>query len=378
MMRVAVLTNFVSPFRATLMQEMQKHLTRMKVFVSTRMEPNRKWPVNWGDLDVEVQKNLTFERSWKHPKGFKDTLYIQFPYNTVPSLSRYKPDVIVSVEFGMRTLQAALFCLLFRKTKLIVWAQISESTEQARGRLRSILRRFLTNRMDAVFVNGQSGKRYLQNHFDVPEKKFFFSPITTDISAYANIPLTRPEPYCRRIVCVGQLIERKGILPFFEVLRQWCLDHPDTRQELWMAGDGPLREQLEQYKWPTNIDVRFLGNVDYEDLPELYEQAGIMAFPTLADEWGVVTVEALAAGVPVLGSLYAQSVEDMVVDNENGWTFYTDRSDTVYSAIDRALGSDVSSLNEMRSAGRQSALAMTPETVAATMMKAFEYVSNER
>jgi glycosyltransferase involved in cell wall biosynthesis len=135
-----------------------------------------------------------------------------------------------------------------------------------------------------------------------------------------------------------------------------------------------MKAQLEQYNWPGNIDVRFLGTVAYEDLPELYAQVGLMAFPTLADEWGLVTVEALAAGVPVLGSLYAQSVEEMIVDGQNGWTFYPDRSETTYRAIDEALNADTATLNEMRQHGQQAASQINPKSVTRLMMQAIEYV----
>ena len=54
-------------------------------------------------------------------------------------------------------------------------------------------------------------------------------------------------------------------------------------------------------------------------------KVGVLVFPTLADEWGLVVNEALAAGVPVLGSLYSQAVEELVRDGENGWTFRPDR-----------------------------------------------------
>lgn len=373
-MRVAVLTNFIAPYRAVLFEEMQRRFDRMKVFVSTPMEPNRSWPTQFDNLDVVIQKNLTFERAWKHPKGFKDMLYIQVPYNTVPLLSGYRPDIIVSTEFGLRTLQAAIYCMLRPGTRLIVWAQISESTEQARGRIRHWMRRFLTRRMDAVFVNGQSGKRYLQNNFGVPDEKFFFSPITTNVERFTSVPVTRDADTAHRLLYVGQFIERKGIVPFFDVLRQWCQDNPDTQRELWIAGDGPMRAQLERYQWPDNIDVRFLGNIAYDDLPQLYAQVGLMAFPTLADEWGLVTVEALAAGVPVLGSLYAQSVEEMILDNQNGWTFYPDRSDTTYRAIDTAMKTSVETLNQLRQRGRDDANSITPETVTNMMMKAIDYV----
>lgn len=138
-----------------------------------------------------------------------------------------------------------------------------------------------------------------------------------------------------------------------------------------------MREQLTSYQWPDNIAVKFLGNVPYNDLPNLYANVGLMAFPTLADEWGLVTVEALAAGVPVIGSMYAQSVEEMVVDGVNGWTFFPDRPDTTYDAISKALSASTTDLNTMRRVGRDCAVRITPESVTDMMMEAIDYVHGE-
>ena len=56
-------------------------------------------------------------------------------------------------------------------------------------------------------------------------------------------------------------------------------------------------------------------------MAEVYAKASLFAFPTLADEWGVVVNEAMAAGLPVLGSIYSQAVEELVEDGVSGWVF---------------------------------------------------------
>src|SRR5206468_11003060 len=125
----------------------------------------------------------------------------------------------------------------------------------------------------------------------------------------------------------------------------WAQQHSDRRVELWFIGDGPLRSDLERLAKPLNLELRFVGNVPYGDLAIWYEQAGILVFPTLADEWGLVVNEALAAGVPVLGSLYSQAVEELVREGENGWTFRPDRAEEMSTALERALSLSGSELD---------------------------------
>jgi glycosyltransferase involved in cell wall biosynthesis len=119
--------------------------------------------------------------------------------------------------------------------------------------------------------------------------------------------------------------------------------------------------------------VTFFDGVPYDQLPCFFEQAGILAFPTLADEWGLVVNEALASGMPVLGSVHSQAVTEMVKDGVNGWTFPADRPHEMYSAIDRALTTTSERLMTMRTAARRSVELLTPEFAADRVLQAVQF-----
>ena len=86
--------------------------------------------------------------------------------------------------------------------------------------------------------------------------------------------------------------------------------------------------------------------------------------PSFADEWGLVPIEALASGMPVLGSFYAQSIETVVKDGHNGWVFRTDDADSVFKAIDTAMACSNEHLAAMQDACRQSVAHITPIATA--------------
>ena len=197
-----------------------------------------------------------------------------------------------------------------------------------------------------MIVNGESGARYVIR-LGVDPGRVFRAPQTTRIDPFLELPATRPAPVRRRLLYSGQLIPRKGMLPFAAALAEWGVQHAEHSIEIGFVGDGPTRAGLTSFQWPRNITARFFGSVEYQRLPEIYSQAGILVFPTLADEWGLVVVEAMAAGLPVLGSLYSQAVEELVVDGRNGWTFRPDDPRGVRSAIDRALGATAGELDQM-------------------------------
>lgn len=361
-LKIAFLTNVIPPYHKPFLDCLAKRY-QMRVLLSTPMEPNRPWKLEWSGLDVVTQRTLTLNGRWRHPRGFSEPLRVHVPIDTVAQLRRFGPDLMISVEMGARTLLAALYRKLRRSSKLIVWAEVAESTEQARGWVRSRMRRFLRGNADAFLVTGASGARYVRS-LGVDEAKIFQISYTTDVSMFSTVPLKR-EPDCeRRLLFVGQLIERKGLRQFLEALSKWASANPDRRVEFVLAGNGPLRNELERLTLPPNIEVSFPGAVDYENLPRIYEKAGLFVLPSLADTWGVVVNEAMAAGLPVLGSMYAQAVSEMVKEGENGWVFHADDPGEMYRAIDRALGTPAAQLDRMRQRARATALKLTPDHLA--------------
>jgi hypothetical protein len=82
-LRIALLTNFIPPYRIPVFQEIAGRVASFRVLVSTLMEANRHWAVDFGRLEVVVQRNLTLRRTWRHPSGFEETVYLHFPWDTL-------------------------------------------------------------------------------------------------------------------------------------------------------------------------------------------------------------------------------------------------------------------------------------------------------
>jgi len=373
--RVAILLNFIPPYRVPVFQELARQVDELKIFIATPMEPNRLWPPEWKDLNVCVQRNITVQHAWKHPGGFEDQVYVHFSYDTLLQLKQYQPDVVISSELGFRSIQAVLFRKFDQRSRLILWCMVSDYTEQGRGWLRERIRHWLLPEADAVLINGEGGARYIRK-FGIPDNKLFRVPYTPQTELFALGPLQRPFHDTIRLLAVGQLIPRKGLVPFLEILGKWADKNPGRSIEFLCAGSGPLHDQLASRSYPPNLKFKLLGNIDYGDLPSLYNEADIFAFPTLADEWGLVVNEAMASGLPVLGSKYSQAVEELVKDGKNGWTFRPDHPDEVEQALDRALLIKSDDLAAMRLAARTEAIKITPATTAKNMINAINFVKS--
>ena len=371
--KVALLTNFIPPYRVALFKELKSSISEFQIYLSTMMESNRSWPSHGYDLKYRLQKTLTLKRKWKHPGGFKETIYVHVPYDTLGLLNNYQPDVVISSELGLRSFQAALYCKFHSRCRLILWCTLSEQTEQGRGWIREKMRHWLLPQADAVLTNGESGARYIKR-FDVPNDSIFRIGQAPQIEDFLAVPHIKHTNEIIYMLAVGSLVERKGLVPFINILLRCLKIHPKTKIIFTCAGDGPLYSIIANQEFPLNFELIILGNVNYTDMPNIYADADILVFPTLADEWGLVVNEALAAGLPVLGSLYSQAVEEMVQNGENGWTFFPDRPTEMEHAINQALSTDRKRLAEMSVSARSHAPTVTPKTMSEKICQSLEYV----
>jgi glycosyltransferase involved in cell wall biosynthesis len=359
-MRVALLTNFIPPYRLPLFEALQREVGELRVLVSARTEHGRSWDVNWGDLDVVQQRTISLRRTWRTSR-FAEAYQMHIPVDTIPQLRRFRPDVILTGEMGARSLQAALYARMSR-TPIVLWATLSDRIERERGPLRLAARKWLVRNVDRIIINGEDGARYFRR-LGVADARMHKVPYVTDMSRLMQIPLSAGSGSTRELLFAGALSERKGIELLMAAVRALS-DVERSRMRLTIIGDGPLRGWLDREVASVGLPVHVAGHVPYDQLPAWFARADVLVFPTLSDEWGLVVNEALAAGVPVLGSVYAQAVEVLVTDGKNGWTFAPDDVNEMTYALRRSLNVDGQTLTHMRQSARESVQHLTPEFAA--------------
>jgi len=120
-----------------------------------------------------------------------------------------------------------------------------------------------------------------------------------------------------------------------------CLDDVIDAAErldvtLVFGGDGPARPDVEAHAARADVDARFLGFLDREELPALYAALDVFAFPSPVETQGLVALEANACGTPVVG-VDSGALSTTIDDGETGYTYPEGDVEAFRHAIERAL-----------------------------------------
>ena len=131
--------------------------------------------------------------------------------------------------------------------------------------------------------------------------KFQILPNGAEVDHFASAKAATNVPQGRRLLFVGRLEPRKG-LPFaIRAFEQLAPDYPDL--SLIVVGDGPERHAVDALSPALRERVHMMGTVTYDALPTYHKAADIFISPaTGAESFGIVLVEAMAAGLPVVAS----------------------------------------------------------------------------
>jgi lipopolysaccharide/colanic/teichoic acid biosynthesis glycosyltransferase len=151
------------------------------------------------------------------------------------------------------------------------------------------------------------------------------------------------------VLFVGRLVPYKGVDILLRAMRG--LDASAI-----IVGDGPLREELEHQAAALGIGARvsFPGTLPEDELAELYRTCDVLALPstTAAEAFGVVQVEAMARGKPVVSTRVASGVPWVNQDGITGFTVPPGDADALRTALATLLG-DAELRTRMGEAGRR-------------------------
>lgn len=171
------------------------------------------------------------------------------------------------------------------------------------------------------------------------------------------------------LISVGRLAKEKNWGRLLEAVSEVI----DTRKEvrLVILGDGPHRKALTQTARELGISgrVEFAGKVPFGEVPGYLKSADLFCFASLTETQGLVTVEAMAAGLPVV-AVNATGTRDVVDDGVDG-LLIPDDSRALARAIIRVI-EDEPLRRRLRAAAEKKARAYSIELQAKKLVGVYE------
>ena len=237
------------------------------------------------------------------------------------------PNLVISGNLGLAT----AYCSLFRRFgefTLLGWCRLTIWSERNRSKLRVLARRLLVPRLDGVLVNGESGARYCQS-FEVRSITTLYQSSLEELPDF-SIRKSNRESSVLRLVFVGRLIPIKGLREFLSSTYS-----SSAKFELTVIGDGPERQSLEQLANFNNQTVKFLGHKSRSEILEIFKEQDALIMPSLGDEWGLVVIEAMSRGLPILGSIRCGAVMEFNRYGSIGPTFDPLDSNQIRAALEK-------------------------------------------
>ena len=173
-------------------------------------------------------------------------------------------------------------------------------------------------------------------------------PYFSELGRFLRIP--RSANAERVFFYSGTFSSRKGSDLLAKAFLRLAGRHAQAR--LVLVGTGEMEAQMRNLLLPCADRVTWLGFVDWDSLPECYAKGSIFCFPSRYDGWGLSLVEALAAGMPSIGTDRTGAALEFLEEGKAGWLVEAGNDKAFEEAMERALLLPEAEFQAMQAAAR--------------------------
>jgi glycosyltransferase involved in cell wall biosynthesis len=239
-------------------------------------------------------------------------------------------DVINAHWIIPQGLTAALAIGRRRTARLVLHVHAGDVYLLQKLRFGRQLARFVVGRCSHIIADGSHVRDSLNDlvGFDsgaviqsMGVNRDIFSPDVRRDSVSIDEAVDFPNGY---LLFVGRFVEKKGVTYLVRAMQTILERHPGLG--LLLVGNGPEEEALKQQVSTLGLgnSIRFLGRKPHSEIIRYLHGCRLAIVPSIIDSLGetegmpTVVVEAMAAGVPVVGSR-VDGIPDVIRHEENGW-----------------------------------------------------------
>jgi glycosyltransferase involved in cell wall biosynthesis len=287
-----------------------------QAWFSNRTAPDRSWRVE--------------EDTWLFPYRYLPRVgsaRLQWSLPT-PIFGRHAPELLVSLHSQPDFLAGCALARL-RGARIAFWVLPTYDSWVDRREWKEAAKRQVFPRADAVLTSGRDGRDFARR-YGARDDRIFYVPqvINVDHFAKARAISAQKRQDVRAtlgvqgvtFVCVGRLWLGKGVgflIDAFAAVRRHVGEDAAT---LLLVGDGVDERRFRRQAADVGPSgILFTGFVHSDVLPEIYAASDVFVFPTLGDPYGLVVLEAMAAGLPIISTRAAGEIYDRVEEGVNGF-----------------------------------------------------------
>ncbi len=196
----------------------------------------------------------------------------------------------------------------------------------------------LTYESTEVIVNSNYMKRELQSLFGLPFEKINVVPNGINVNMFSGIE--RDYDFRRQyaldnekiILFMGRLVYEKGVQHLISAMPKILAGYHDAK--LVIAGKGGMIDELKAQVNSMGISnkVYFTGYMDSKQVCKMYKCADVSVFPSTYEPFGIVALEAMLSGTPVVVSDIG-GLNEIVEHRENGMKSYAGNPNSIADSI---------------------------------------------
>ncbi len=321
--RVVLVTNIPNPYRIPLFNVLARKMSEkgmgLEVVFAARGYARRKWTVAWDEIRFNYQVlEDEFGISEKERKSGR------FRYRGLLRLLRQaRPQFIICGGFHRGTWQAA-WHRLRTGCRLVIWSGSVPTLQREYSLAQRWHRRLLIRLAHAFAAYGTRAREYLVA-LGAKESKVHIAINTTDIEYYRNETERLRKGRSRlpggpfHLLYMGNLDRRKRVDNLLHLMKE--LQEREVKAKLTCVGSGSQATKLQALALKLGVQERvsWEGFQPRQRIPHYLAAADCFVFPSEYDVWGMVLVEAMAAGLPCLASAYAGATADLILDGKTGY-----------------------------------------------------------
>ncbi|KGX94083.1 hypothetical protein N781_01600 [Pontibacillus halophilus JSM 076056 = DSM 19796] len=189
----------------------------------------------------------------------------------------------------------------------------SESPAQKQASIKKTL-----HELDQVVVLSQSWKKIFMDTFELADNRVEVVPNAIFIDQFKECRSTsKYETDTKQILFIGSLNKGKGINDLIELAKSL---QEDKSIKFLVAGDGPLRGEIETQTNQHQLNIELLGQVSGERKQQIFKKANVFLLPSYFEAMPISIIEAMASGMTILSTTVG-SIPDMVHEGQGGYLF---------------------------------------------------------